>query len=208
MNWFLRAKHWQLFLIFFIIPMLSGFAFVIFWVSNMLRMEQSGYVDDQAALQLMSNSMLLLLPCAVLVILLQFAWYWVVGHALYQRLPSDVRMPIGGFRFTSLFPPVYFTFLILGLLFFFEKISNPATNLEPDVIFRFVPFLFLFHFLAIGCMFFNFYFVGKALKSVETGHEVEFSDYLLELVLMWFFTLVGVWLIQPRINKLFAAERS
>jgi len=52
------------------------------------------------------------------------------------------------------------------------------------------------------CIFYCLYFVAKALKSVELQREVTFNDYAGEFFLFWF-SPIGVWVLQPRINKLF-----
>ena len=45
---------------------------------------------------------------------------------------------------------------------------------------------------------------AKALKTVEWQKPVTFSDFAGEFFLIWFFP-IGIWIIQPRINKLFDA---
>lgn len=50
-----------------------------------------------------------------------------------------------------------------------------------------------------------FYFMAKALKSVETQSEVSFTDCIGDFMLLIFLP-IGIWFIQPRINKIFAAE--
>jgi hypothetical protein len=208
MNWFLRAKHWQLFALLFGIPLLLSIIFFFVWMFNLMRIGQSGHVDVEAMQQMMFNSMMVLMPGLILIMLIQFAWFWVVGHALYNRLPAHVQMPIGLFKFTSLFPPVYFSVIVMGMILFISKISNFAEGTaDPADTVRFFPFLILFHLSAIACIFYNFYFISKTLKSVEMGKEAEFGDYALELLLIWFFSLIGVWFIQPSINKLFAESQ-
>jgi len=63
-----------------------------------------------------------------------------------------------------------------------------------------VPGTFLYMF----CAFYVMYFIAKELKTVELQRDVMFSDYIGEFLLLWFFP-VGVWVLQPRINKLFAS---
>lgn len=42
---------------------------------------------------------------------------------------------------------------------------------------------------------------AKSLKEQEVGQEMELKDYLIELILFLYF-IIGVWILQPRINKL------
>jgi len=51
-------------------------------------------------------------------------------------------------------------------------------------------------------MFYCLYFISKSLKAVELQRDVTFNDYAGEFFLIWFFP-IGIWFIQPRINKLF-----
>ncbi len=58
----------------------------------------------------------------------------------------------------------------------------------------------------MACVLYVLYFVAKSLSLAETGRPVSALDYFGSFFLIWFF-LVGVWIIQPRINCLFAAHR-
>ena len=61
--------------------------------------------------------------------------------------------------------------------------------------------------LAVFCMFYNLYFVAKNLVTAETGRSASFSNYAGPFFLLWFF-LIGVWFIQPRINRLYTEQPS
>jgi hypothetical protein len=45
------------------------------------------------------------------------------------------------------------------------------------------------------------YFVAKTFKTVELQREVSFSDFVGEFFMIWFYP-VGIWIIQPKINKM------
>jgi hypothetical protein len=51
-------------------------------------------------------------------------------------------------------------------------------------------------------MFYCLYFNAKVLKAVELQKPVTFSEFAGEFFLIWFFP-IGIWIIQPRLNKLF-----
>ncbi len=51
-------------------------------------------------------------------------------------------------------------------------------------------------------MFYDLYFVSKNLVLAETSKSASFYDYAGPFFLIWFFP-VGVWFIQPRINRLY-----
>jgi len=46
-------------------------------------------------------------------------------------------------------------------------------------------------------------FASKSLVMVETGRRAKFYDYAGPFFLMWFFP-IGIWFIQPRINRLYS----
>jgi hypothetical protein len=60
---------------------------------------------------------------------------------------------------------------------------------------------YCFHFLSIFCIFYCIYFVAKTIKTVELQRAVKFKDFVGEFFLVWFFP-IGVWILQPTINKL------
>lgn len=78
--------------------------------------------------------------------------------------------------------------------------ANISLGRQPSLaIFAgFVPL----HLFSMFCIFYCLYFNAKALKTVEWQNTVTFSDFAGEFFLIWFFP-IGVWIIQPRINKLF-----
>jgi hypothetical protein len=61
------------------------------------------------------------------------------------------------------------------------------------------------HLLSMGCLFYCLYFIAKALKSVEAQQPVSVSEYLGDFFLLWFYP-VGIWILQPRVNKLFPPD--
>jgi hypothetical protein len=80
-----------------------------------------------------------------------------------------------------------------------NEVSN-ATILILNII---IP-LFLFIFL-IFCILYAIYFNAKSLKSVELQRDVTFSDYAADFFLFLFFP-IGIWFIQPRINRIFCDD--
>jgi len=57
------------------------------------------------------------------------------------------------------------------------------------------------------CLFYDLYFVPKSLVTVESGKQATFYDYAGPFFLKWFFP-IGIWFIQPRINRLYARQAS
>lgn len=59
------------------------------------------------------------------------------------------------------------------------------------------------HLLLMAGIFSSRYWVAKALKTVELQRPVTFTDCLGEFFLLWF-SSIGIRVLQPRINRLFA----
>lgn len=70
-----------------------------------------------------------------------------------------------------------------------------------------LEFIIPAHLISMAGIFYSLYFAARALKSVELQRSVSFNDFRREFFLLWFFP-VGIWLIQPRINRLFALSRA
>jgi formate-dependent nitrite reductase membrane component NrfD len=63
------------------------------------------------------------------------------------------------------------------------------------------------HFLSIFCIFFVLYFVAKTIKTVELQKATNFGDFAPEFLMLWFY-VVGIWIIQPRVNRLVANKNT
>ena len=62
------------------------------------------------------------------------------------------------------------------------------------------------HLLAIFAILYSFYVLAKLLKTAEKQRESDFEDFIAEFFFFWIFP-IGIWFIQPRINKLFEQEK-
>jgi len=63
--------------------------------------------------------------------------------------------------------------------------------------------IFPLHLFAMFCQVYSWYFVSKSLALAEKQQSVSFEDYLGYICALWIFP-VGVWIIQPRVNGLYA----
>jgi hypothetical protein len=114
-------------------------------------------------------------------------WFWALGSFLNSIVRPELRPGKGFFRFSLFYPALY---LAVFMAFF------PPSAAVLAVIFP-------FHLLAVFCMFYLLRFVARNLALAETGKKVTFYDYAGPFFLLWFFP-IGVWLVQPRINRLYA----
>ena len=65
--------------------------------------------------------------------------------------------------------------------------------------------LFPIGIFAMFCMFYNYVYCAKTLKSIEMGREAELGDYIGYFFLFWF-NFVGFWIIQPSVNRITAPD--
>lgn len=160
---FLRAKHWHIFVLLFAIPQVASFAAIV-------TMQYMFFTVVTAA------SVLCLL-----------AWCWSLGSFLSSGLKAQFQMKPAFFRFAVLYPilyvPVFFWFVL-------SSANGAVVVIVP------------LHLLAMACMVYVLYFVSRNLVMAETGKPASFSDHIGTLMLFWFFP-VGVWFVQPRVNRLY-----
>ncbi len=219
-NYFLRSKHWQLFIPMYGIPILGGIVFMGYSMKKAIQIsmeaERNPYAPPsqmaQENIQEMFNGTWLMMLVSMIGIALFFLWMRSVITGLKDRVPSDVPMKYGRFNIFWGFSFIYLMLFYLLMIMFFSLMGNididnpPAMNIDPDA---FVPIMFALmfplHLFAIFCMFFCFVFVAKLMKTVQLQEPVVFKDFMEEFFLIWFF-FIGVWILQPKLNRLVDKE--
>lgn len=165
---FLKMKHWQLFLLFILLPVLLQA-----WINN-----------DPSAHSIMKPSFNALLA------LLGIAYLWTLGGYFYPRLPVAVH----NLNLTLFRAGLLYALVDLVLLGFF---ADQLIVDHPRSPFYIIPF----HMLATMAVFYGFYFVAKSVSTIEAGREANLNDFAGPFFMLWFFP-IGVWFLQPRINRL------
>jgi hypothetical protein len=172
-DYFLRAKHWQIFLLLLVIP-------------TTLEVVATGYIPTTIRTwkELGTGGLV------YLGLMLIDGWLWAMGAFLNALQRYDVRMKLSFFRFALVFAPVY-------MVLFFPV--DLLANLPPRLLCRCI--------YSQRSAFYLFYFVARSLVTVNKGKQVSLNDYAKPLILLCLFP-IGVWSIQPRINQLYAPNRS
>lgn len=178
-SFFLRAKHWQIFLLCFGVFFVGGTALMLSTAATRSQ-EDFGKVD------------LLFGAVTVQFMLCFLAWLWSMGSFLNSMAKPMLRLRAGFFHFALVYPALY-------IFVFIAAIPRAGSELFAVIL----PL----HFLAMFCMFYILYFVSKHLVLVETGKSASFYDYAGPFFLLWFYP-IGVWIIQPRINRLYAERKN
>lgn len=184
MKWFLKAKHWQLFLLVFALP--------ISFITGGLIL--TNYYFNPAIL-------FYLFPLSIAIV--QFGiyfWMWVVGSHLYKQNSRTIESGFELFRLFILIPMVtlgvILIFWLLGATFFSLGRFSVA-----DVLYGSLFVILPIQFLILISMFYCFMFVARAIKIAEKKQVVKFEAYVIEFILVMI-PFIGFWFIQPRINKL------
>lgn len=181
MKQIIHAKHWQVFLLFIGLPMVAQIIMI-----------------STASVGSLSVGIVLSLAAGILSMGVYFLWLWSVGNFLYKHLPDHISMNVQRFRAFLIFQLTY-----IGMMFFVTSmiLSTYLSTIGNVASTGFIGLFVLLHLFAMFCIFYSFYFIAKTLKSIELNRKATFGDYAGEFFLIWFF-FIGIWIIQPRINKL------
>jgi hypothetical protein len=110
---------------------------------------------------------------------------------------NDVKLNVGRFKILFLIPIVYILCLTAWLGFnFYGGYSGQGNTMGAAV-----GLIIFLHLFSMVCIILGLRFAAKTMKSVELGRMVKFGDYAGEFFLIWF-SPIGVWVLQPRLNKL------
>jgi len=188
-NIILKAKHWQLFLITFVIPMIFQLGFMGAFVSSIVT---SDAPDPSILLEYFSFFPIIILITASV----QFAWFWSVGVGLNKVIPDSLKLKISRFK-------IAFAIIIIGMvggMFIMWSLMNDIMvlsqqNFNPALPGILLPLIFLSGF----CTIYIYYFVAKTMRTAELQREITVGDYIGEFFLIYFFP-IGIWFLQPKIN--------
>jgi hypothetical protein len=180
MKLYLKLKHWQLFMITFIIPLIIQ----IFFVGSVFL--NGGF-----------EKLFYLVPMFMTFFIIgYYGWIWTITKYLNEKLPENLKIQFAKFNRLLSFSILY----SIAFSFWIPTFMN-STN--PSLLFALiVPF----HFFFLYCFIYALYFTAKTIKTIEFQRELTFSDFAGEFFLLMFFQ-IGFWFIQPRINKIFLANK-
>ena len=179
-----RRKAWQVFLI-LVLPM---FASQFYLVAHMPRLSSSRQPLSIEEFEVLFSQTMLL---SLLMVVLLLSWLLSIGLAanqrIEQRLRPRTRLVIGGAAYAA-------SYIMIAPFIF----PGPSSFASGDASLGIVVPL---HFLAMIAMLYVLAFSAKNLIMAERQSLVSFFDYSGPFFLMWFFP-IGVWFVQPRVNRL------
>lgn len=195
---FLKAKHWQLFTLMFGIPILFQIALMS---SIFLNIDSETNIDPFEMFDFMKYfSVIMAFYMGVF-----FAWYWSIAIGLQSKVPENVKMKTKKFKIFFFIPIFYLLFILFFMGGIFSGVMQVASESDVGPIFGMVGVILPLHLLSMFGIFYSLYFVAKTFKTVELQKEVSFGDFAGEFFLLWFY-IIGIWIIQPKINKMVEDE--
>jgi hypothetical protein len=117
-------------------------------------------------------------------------WILITGKSLEAK------------KYGSLTRRTYMTFIFVGLLLIVTMSIGRLFSLVDEIMNNAIVQI-IFTGYVFGSIFWIATFTAKALKSNETNNEIDINDYFGDIFLIVFWP-IGIWSIQPRVNKIFA----
>ena len=188
---FLTAKHWQLFILTFGIIFIFQISILI---SIFTRSEELNKDPSRILNILQLFPIMMIFYCAI-----SFGWFWSVAIGLQNKIPLEIKMKIKKFKIFFFIPLTYMLFITLIMTTAFSGVFSNDFN--PMILAGSMIFIIPLHLFSIFCMLYILYFTAKTLKTAELQRNVTFSEFIGEFFMIWFFPF-GIWIIQPRINKI------
>lgn len=121
-------------------------------------------------------------------------WLFAIGHRANEKLVSQA-IHLNSFRlFNRTVILVVVSFLLL--LFFSTDVNTTINGMNVHYVTPiFLPVIFLLAFIA------TILITAKTLVSAELNKDANFGEYFTTVLLM-LFAAIGLWFIQPRVQKL------
>jgi uncharacterized membrane protein len=182
MKFLLKLKHWQLF------ALTYGISFLLIAIEA-----NSGP----------SNNFGLALAVMTFLVTGTFGWIWAIATKLNNKLPQEIKLSKRKFNWLFIIPLLciiltpFLTLIVLSL----EFADDTASNTIDLIVGAYIGFLTL----SLIIILWGISFAAKTLKSIELKRKASFSEYAGEFFLIWF-SIIGYWILQPRINKLIKSE--
>ncbi|RIJ36913.1 hypothetical protein [Pontibacter oryzae] len=178
----LRLRHWQAFLLLFILPFLL----------------------QQAILALLSVSDARLGPASAMLIdaipaTVFTLWMWRVGIWLFRRLPESIKITPLYFHLSTLYILLYTLLFVYTLAVVLDSVAGGTLPLGMLIL------ILPMHLFATFVYLYIVYFMARLLLSVEEQRVVDFGAYA---GAYFYFLLLplGIWFLQPRLRRLHLLE--
>jgi hypothetical protein len=115
------------------------------------------------------------------------AWCWSIGTFFNSGVKPEFQSPTGFFHFSVIFSALYFGLVLVADL-------------------KFPPWLWPLHVVSMLSNLYTIYFVSKALALVRSTNTRSVNNQSVLFLLLLFFP-IGIWFVQPMVNRLYAETR-
>jgi hypothetical protein len=129
-----------------------------------------------------------------------FYWLWTLATFFSKKNPNFPKKT--GFKFLLLL--AFLSYVAVNLLLYFN-IDTWALEGNMQNYFKIIIIITI-----LGCVFvvlylYCLYRIAKIFKTAQLGKTASLSEFILELLLLWFYP-IGIWIIQPQVNKMLKRE--
>lgn len=200
-NLFLKARHWQLFIVMCGIPFIAMIFITMSMLAAMIgNLPKEPPQDPSFVFEAMKPALVPMIVIAGINTALLYSWYWSIVFGLRKFIPAELHKPATWFKICLLVPLICMGaagWIMTGLVS--AVMADPVAGLNS-----FGPFfvlIFPLNFLNIAATFYVMYFVASTIRTAELKRELQFGEWVVDLLCIWFF-IVGVWILQPKINKI------
>ena len=223
MQFFLRARHWMLF-IFLVLPILMQYGPQIYFQTKFqsfvqeLEAAQGDITLTLNRSQIMDYAWIYFAAVAAYLVsdVVKIGWRYTVGMRMYRDRPVGTSMNAGVFTAANIAQAIITLGFVLFALFIFDDLVQFALDMvnentpqwaedmeEKDFVAMFVTAVATFFFggiiylvaAIIVCI-----FTAKGLRSVEMNRPMRGSDIFGYVVLL-LLPYIGVWILQPKVNR-------
>lgn len=200
---FLLAKHWHIFLLTFVIPFLLQLGVMLTWAVNFA---QQVITQPEPELTGMFSIFKFFPVLMIVYSAAHFFWLWSLAIGLQPKVPANVVLKVNKFKGFFFFQITYLMLFSIGISVLISGVPDLIKNAEaPNININLIGIAFAvvfpLHFFAMFSVLYCMYFAARTIKTVELQREVSFGEFIGELILIWFHA-IGVWFIQPQVNKL------
>jgi len=175
---FLKVKRWQLFFLTVGIPVLL-----------LLVLLKSANGD------FFVHHIIFFSKSLALTSIIFFAWLWFVVIGLHSMISTHLKLDLKWFKIFFFLPFFFIPYILLNK-------PLQGVDIVNDGIGASVLFYLLIHLSTSFCLVYSLYFVAKVFTIVKLRREVSFSDFSSVFFLLLFCFYIGVWIMQPQINKM------
>jgi hypothetical protein len=158
---------------------------------------------------MMFSYMTPIMSVAIIVLIVKLGWFWSIGNGMNKYLTEELNLSLNRFR-------LFFSLLVVSLIIVFSAEFYYITNFlqtltEGNIAYNYKAFIIITLALLISslsvlaCIIYVYFFLAKTVASLKHQREAMFEDYILYII-FFLFSFVGVWFVQPIINKVINSE--